>query len=189
MLIDGLTPDALYTFAVVARNVNGDSPESTRSAPVTPQGCVLANAGPDQTVNRAIDPHECHSDGGGLHHDRCHVFQWTQMAPGRPLAPIGPSDRDKVTIIGPPPSRTTSCCRSTQYPMTNNPLLFRLTVTSAGVSKTDDVVVTPKPDQIQFATAKWKLGDFRVTGGGSTVGGTSPSIGTALVVPEWLPPP
>ena len=48
--------------------------------------------------------------------------------------------------------------------MTNTPLTFRLTVTTAAGSKSDDVSVTPVPDQVAIATAKWKLGDFRVTG-------------------------
>src|SRR5215218_2211211 len=58
-----------------------------------------------------------------------------------------------------------------KYPMTNTPLVFRLTVNSAGVSKTDTAVVTPVPDQVAIGTAKWKVGDFRVTGTSSAVGG------------------
>lgn len=58
------------------------------------------------------------------------------------------------------------------YPMTNNVLTFRLTVATADGSKTDSVLVTPQPDQVAIGTAKWKVGDFRVTGGGSVVGAT-----------------
>jgi len=56
--------------------------------------------------------------------------------------------------------------------MTNKPLTFRLTVTTADGVKTDDVLVTPKPDGQLTATASWKLGDFKVNGSGNTAGGT-----------------
>jgi hypothetical protein len=80
--------------------------------------------------------------------------------------------------------------------MTNKPLTFRLTVTTASGSKTDDVLVTPQPDTVAIATAKWKAGDFRVTGGGTVVGATikvhsgslsGPVLGSALVTAG--PPP
>jgi hypothetical protein len=56
--------------------------------------------------------------------------------------------------------------------MSNGSLTFRLTVTLGGVTKTDDVVITPRSDSPTIGTAKWKPGDFRVTGTsspGSTV--------------------
>ena len=56
--------------------------------------------------------------------------------------------------------------------MTNTPLTFQLTVaTGAGVA-TDQVPVTPVPDQVCIGTARWRLGDFRVTGTSSVVGAT-----------------
>jgi len=58
------------------------------------------------------------------------------------------------------------------FPMTNNPLFFRLTVTTAAGSKADTVKVTPVPGQVAIATARWKVGDFRVTGADSLVGTT-----------------
>jgi hypothetical protein len=57
-------------------------------------------------------------------------------------------------------------------PMTNKGLTFRLTVTTAAGSKTDDVLITPSVDRVTIGTSRWKAGDFRVTGTGSFVGAT-----------------
>jgi hypothetical protein len=56
--------------------------------------------------------------------------------------------------------------------MTNKGLTFRLTVTTAAGSKTDTVLITPAVDEISVGSARWKAGDFRVTGTGSAVGAT-----------------
>jgi hypothetical protein len=64
--------------------------------------------------------------------------------------------------------------------MSNSPLTFRLSVTVAGVTMTDDVVITPRSDVVTVSTAKWKVGDFRVTGTsspGSTVTVRNPVTG------------
>jgi len=56
--------------------------------------------------------------------------------------------------------------------MTNKPLTFQPTVTTGAGAKTDEVKITPVADQAAIATAKWKLGDFQVTGTSTVVGGT-----------------
>ncbi len=79
---------------------------------------------------------------------------------------------DFVTLTGGNTATPSFQLRLFKFPMTNTPLTFRLTVTTAAGSKSDDVVVTPVPDQVAIATAKWKLGDFRVTGSSTVAGGT-----------------
>lgn len=59
-----------------------------------------------------------------------------------------------------------------RYPMTNRPLTFQLTVTTAAGSRSDTALVVPAVDQVAIGTASWKAGDFRVTGAGSVVGAT-----------------
>ncbi len=58
------------------------------------------------------------------------------------------------------------------YPMVNQPLTFQLSVTDGATTNTDTVVITPKSDTVTIGTAKWKAGDFRVTGTATTVGST-----------------
>lgn len=171
MLVDGLQPDVAYSFTVTATNDNGSSLESTKSAPVTTQGPVTANAGPDQTVTRTTAPQKITLTGNGSTNATGTTYQWTQLTSGTGTL-IAPNDPDKVSIDNSTTLAPSFTLALFKYPMTNKPLTFRLTVTAPNGTRFDDVLVTPKADSVQFATAKWKLGDFRVTGGGSTVGGT-----------------
>jgi hypothetical protein len=86
----------------------------------------------------------------------------------------GAADPDKVTLTGASTPSPTFSLAVFKFPMTNTAVTFRLTVTTADGVKTDDVNVTPKADTIAIGTAKWKLGDFRVTGigTGTVTGGT-----------------
>lgn len=93
------------------------------------------------------------------------TYLWEQVL-------ASPTDPDKVTLTGATTLSPTFVLPLYTYPMTNNPLTFRLTVTTVDGSKADMVFVTPQPDTVAVATAKWKVGDFRVTGGGSVVGAT-----------------
>ena len=54
--------------------------------------------------------------------------------------------------------------------MTDKGLTFRLTVTTTAGTKTDTVLITPATDQVTISTARWRAGDFRVSGTGSAVG-------------------
>ncbi len=168
--ITDLTPDVSYRFSVVARNANGDSPESAKSGPLTPLGAVVANAGPDQDVTRRTTATTVSLTGAGSTTAGA-TYAWTQLATATG-APIAATDPDAVSIVGGATLSPSFSLPLYRYPMTNNPLTFRLAVTVGGTSRTDTVLVTPKADQVFIGTAKWKVGDLRVTGTGTVVGGT-----------------
>jgi Chitobiase/beta-hexosaminidase C-terminal domain/Fibronectin type III domain len=183
-----VTADTPYQFTVLAKNANGSSPESSKVGPLTPLGAVIANAGPDQTVVRKTTASTVTLTGAGSTTVGA-TYLWEQVL-------ASPTDPDKVTLTGATTLSPTFVLPLYTYPMTNNPLTFRLTVTTVDGSKADTVLVTPKPDTVALATAKWKAGDFRVTGGGSVVGATikvhkgslaGPVLGSTLVTAG--PPP
>lgn len=167
--ITGLAPDVPVFFTVTAVNVNGAGDPSAKVGPLTPQGAVVANAGPDQRINRATTATTVNLTASGSTPGG--TYAWVQLSPGT-TTPMPSSDPDFVTITGASTATPSFQLRLFKYPMTNTPLTFRLTVTTAAGSKSDDVTVTPVPDQVAIATARWKLGDFRVTGSSSVVGGT-----------------
>lgn len=167
MTVTGLTGDVNYFFTVQAKNVNGYGPASARLGPLTPQGAVVANAGPD----RAAVARNTTVTLSGAGSTTPATYAWTQLATGTGN-PIAATDPDRVTLTGPAtltPRFTMPLYRS---PMTNKGLTFRLTVTTAGGSKIDDVLIMPSVDRVTIGTAKWKAGDFRVTGTGSFLGAT-----------------
>jgi hypothetical protein len=181
--ITDLPTDVAYTFGVVAINANGRSAESAKSGPLTPLGAVVAVAGPDQTIVRKTTATTVSLTGDGSTATGA-TYDWAQVLNGA-------SDPDKVVLTG----ATTLTPRFTlelfKYPMTNKPRTFRLTVKSASGTKSDDVVVNVTPDQVSIVTAKWKAGDFRVTGAGSVTGGTitvHPGSLAAGTIPAWEAP-
>ena len=183
-----VTADTPYQFTVLAKNANGSSPESAKVGPLTPLGAVVANAGPDQGVARKVTASTVNLTGAGSTTVGA-TYSWAQVL-------ASPADPDKVTITSASTLSPTFILPLYTYPMTNKPLTFRLTVTTANGSKTDDVLVTPQADTVTIATARWKVGDFRVTGGGTVVGSTikvhagslsGPVLGSALVTAG--PPP
>jgi len=159
-----VTADTPYQFTVLAKNANGSSPESAKVGPLTPLGAVVAKAGPDQIVVRKTTASTVNLTGAGSTTVGA-TYSWAQVL-------ASPTDPDKVTITNASTLNPSFILPLYTYPMTNKPLTFRLTVTTADGSKTDDVLVTPKPDTVSIATARWKAGDFRVTGGGTVVGAT-----------------
>jgi hypothetical protein len=167
MTITGLTGDVSYFFTIQAKNVNGFGEPSTRLGPVTPQGAVVANAGPDR-ANVARNTTVTLTGAGST---APATYAWTQLATGTGN-PIAANDPDRVTLT----AANTLSPRFTmpfyRFPMTNKGLTFRLTVTTATGSKTDDVLVTPSVDRVTIGTARWKAGDMRITGTGSFVGAT-----------------
>lgn len=165
MTITDLATDVPYQFTVAAINANGSSPESAMSGPLTPLGAVVAKAGPDQAVIRRTTATTVNLTGAGSTPTGV-TYVWTQVL-------TGPSDPDKVTLTGANTLSPTFSLALYKYPMTNKPLTFRLTVNPGEPSaRSDDVVVSVQPDQVSIITAKWKIGDFRVTGAGSVVGST-----------------
>ncbi|MDD7833747.1 fibronectin type III domain-containing protein [Paenarthrobacter sp. AB444] len=164
LVYEGLAGDTQYRFTVRATNINGDGPESPMSDPVTVQGETVANAGPDQNVNRGTTATTVTLDGTGSTTAGA-TYQWRQVL-------ASPTDPDAVTLAGSTTLQPTFSLPVYKYPMTNKPLTFELTVTAGGGAKTDVVSVTPVPDRVTAGQAQWKSRDFRVTGTSSAVGGT-----------------
>lgn len=169
MTITDLTADTPYRFTVVAINANGSSQESSMVGPLTPLGAVVANAGPDQSVARQTIPITVTLNGAGSTPGAS--YSWSQLATGS-VNPIPAGDPNEVTLNDSTTLSPSFTLPLYKYPMTNKPLTFRLTVTEGTNVRTDDVLVTPRPDQVSVITARWKNGDFRVTGAGSVVGAT-----------------
>ncbi|WP_285249847.1 fibronectin type III domain-containing protein [Pseudarthrobacter sp. fls2-241-R2A-168] len=163
LVYDGLTGDTAYEFTVRASNANGDGPESARSAPVTVQGAVVAIAGPDQTVTRRTTPTTVTLDGTGSSTAGA-TYKWEQVL-------TGASDPDKVLLSADTTLKPTFSLPIYKYPMTNNPLTFKLTVTVGTTTLTDEVKVTPVPDKVTISLAQWKIGDLRINGTSNVVGG------------------
>ncbi len=168
LIYDGLQGDTEYRFTVRASNANGAGPESEKSAPVTVQGPVVAFAGPDQTITRKATATVVSLDGTGSTVAGA-TYQWEQIL-------TGPTDPDKVTLNAGTTLTPSFSLPVYKAPMTNNPLTFRLTVTvgtdpATATVRTDDVKVTPIPDSVTIAQAQWKIGDLRISGTSSAVGG------------------
>lgn len=174
--ITGLAADTPYWFTVSAKNdVNSSyGPASAKLGPLTPQGPVVANAGPDQTG--ALRNSTVTLSGLGSSSSSGVTYAWSQVLTA------GQTSADLVTLTpaASQPRDATFTLPFYKFPMLNSPLTFRLSVTVGGVTKTDDVVITPRSDDVAVSTAKWKVGDFRVTGTsspGSTVTVRNPVTG------------
>lgn len=163
LVYDGLNGDTAYQFTVRATNKNGDGPESVKSAPVTVQGAVVAIAGPDQTVARRTTATPVTLDGTGSTTTDA-TYMWEQIL-------TGTNDPNKVTLNATGTLKPTFSLPVYRTPMTNDPLIFRLTVTVGSTVRTDEVKVTPVPDRVTISQAQWKSGDMRVSGTSSAVGG------------------
>ena len=169
LVYDGLNGDTEYWFTVTASNTNGAGAPS-KSAPVTVQGAVVAVAGADQNVARRTTETTVTLDGTGSTTTDA-TYQWEQILAGDNNA------LDKVILNGATTLNPTFSLPLYKYPMTNNPLTFKLTVTAGtdpatAVVKTDEVKVTPVPDKVTIASATWKSGDMRISGSGSVPGAT-----------------
>ena len=164
LVFDGLAPDTAYQFTVTASNANGASAASAKSDPVQALGAVVANAGADQAITRAVTATTVVLDGSRSTGTET-TYLWEQIS-------SGPTDPDRVTLSGPTTVKPTFSLPLFATPMTNNPLTFRLTVTSGSTVRTDEVRITPIASQISVTGARWKSRDFRVDGISSSVGGT-----------------
>jgi len=159
--ISGLVPGDSYTVEVSATNANGTSAAAVLG-PFAAQGAVNANAGPDQQVRRNTT---VTLNGGASTQATGVTYLWEQVL-------TGATDPDKVTLNAASTLTPSFSYPLYKYPMTNNPLTFKLTVSDGTTSKTDTVLVAAIPDKPTIATAKWKSGDFRITGSNTTVGAT-----------------
>ncbi|WP_051427674.1 fibronectin type III domain-containing protein [Arthrobacter sp. H20] len=164
LVYDGLAVDTAYQFTVSAGNVNGFGPVSPKSSPVTVLGELVANAGPDQVVERRVSATTVTLDGtrstaGGA------TYLWQQVL-------SGPTDPNAVTLANAETASPSFSLPVFRTPMTNSPLTFRLTVTSEAGTRTDTVSVTPVPDRVTVSLAQWRAGDLRIGGTSSVVGST-----------------
>ncbi len=164
LVFDGLAPDTTYQFTVTASNANGAGAESAKSDPVQALGALVANAGADQAITRAVTATTVVLDGSRSTSTET-TYLWEQVLTGL-------TDPDRVTLTGPTTVNPTFSLPLFATPMTNNPLTFRLTVTSGSAVRTDEVRITPIASQITVTGARWKSRDFRVDGISSSVGGT-----------------
>ena len=164
LVFDGLTADTAYQFTVRASTANGTGPESAKSDSVVVLGIFVASAGVDQSITRAATPTTVVLDGSASTSADT-TYRWEQVL-------SGPTDPDRVTLVGETTVKPTFSLPLFAPPMTNNPLTFKLTVTSGAVERADEVRITPIASQISVTEARWKPRDFRVTGVSSSVGGT-----------------
>jgi hypothetical protein len=162
LTVSGLAANTSYFVTIKAQNVNGYGPESAFFGPLTTQGAVIANAGPDQSVTRGLAPTTVNLTGAGSTTIGA-TYLWEQ---------IGASPADTVVIANPTQLNTSFSLPLYAFPQTNNPKVFRLTVTTAAGSISDEVQVALITDRVTITTASYKTNDFRVTGTCSLVGAT-----------------
>ena len=156
----GLAAGSTYQFAVKATNVNGTGPESAKSGTVTVQGAVVANAGPDQSVTRRTTAQTVQLTSAGSSTAAGTTYQWTRT--GGQVVTLSSATSPNPTFTLPVYTAGTS----------NAPITFRLTVTNASGSATDDVSIELVTDRVTIGTARWKANDFRVTGSDTSIGNT-----------------
>ncbi|UKA54590.1 fibronectin type III domain-containing protein [Arthrobacter sp. FW305-BF8] len=187
LVYGGLNGDTAYQFTVRASNTNGMGPESAKTAAATAQGAVVAIAGPDQNVVRRTTATPVTLDGTGSTATGA-TYKWVQVLSGA-------TDPNKVTLTGDTTLKPTFSLPVFKTPMTNAPLVFRLTVTSGATVRTDEVQVVPVADRVTI-TGQWKSGDFKLSGTGSVVGSTvtvrtgsatGPVLGQAAVTAAAAP--
>jgi Chitobiase/beta-hexosaminidase C-terminal domain/Fibronectin type III domain len=182
--ITGLQADTHYWVTIRAQNANGHSPESARLGPLTPQGPVVANAGPDQTVNRGALSTTFNLTGAGSTDGA--TYLWEKVSPAGQAVSINTPGALNTGVTLPAYSYLASGGATGTAA-----IRFRLTVTTAAGSDTDEVVVSAVPDRVAITSAQWKNNDFRVNGTGNVNGAVitvhrgglnGPALGTAPVV-------
>jgi hypothetical protein len=167
LTINALTGNTNYWYTVAAtNNINpAFGPESDRFGPVAPLGAVVANAGADQ-VNVARGTAAVPLSGAGSTAGATYLWTQATAADGSGT----PTAANKMVIANPASMNTSFNLRQYTFDQTLSPLFFKLTVTKDGNTRTDVVKVTPRNDTVTIATAKWKAGDFRITGTGAIDG-------------------
>jgi len=152
--ITGLTAGTPYWVTIKAANTNGYGPESARLGPLTPQGAIVANAGPDQSVVRGslVTLNGSASIGAT-------TFSWVQTAPATPV----------VALTG-----ATTASPTFTFPATlAGPLTFQLTVTGPGGSASDSVTISPlNTDPLTLALAQYRTNSnqWRLNGTATVLG-------------------
>jgi Chitobiase/beta-hexosaminidase C-terminal domain/Fibronectin type III domain len=164
LVVSGLVEGTPYFFTVKAQNVNGYGLESAKLGPLSPQGAVVANAGPDQTA--AVRNTVVRLTGAG---STVGTYAWTQLATGT-VNPIATTSPDRVTLAGAGTLSPSFTLPYYKYPMANQPLTFRLAVTGPTGTRTDVVVITPRSDVVTIDSATWRSSQLRIRGTATTAG-------------------
>ena len=170
-VITDLASETPHFFTVSAMNsVNSHygSPSAVLG-PLTPQGTVFADAGLDQTgLNRNTT---VTLSAAGSSAATGTTYSWRQLIPGTTTPMTAGADLVVLTPVPGQPQNATFTLPYFQYGMSNGPLTFELKVTAAdGSFRTDTVLVSSRSDTLTMTSAKWKQGDFRVTGTSTTNG-------------------
>ncbi len=172
-VITGLPSETPLFFTVSARNtVNAAyGPPSAVLGPLTPQGDVFADAGLDKTgLTRGTS---VTLSAAGSSTATGTTYSWVQLVTGAAVrTPVAAGQPDFVilTPVANQPQNATFTLPFYQNGMTTGPLTFEVTVKIGSVYKTDTVQVSARSDTLTMTTAKWKTGDFRVTGTSTTDG-------------------
>ncbi len=176
--VTGLTGNQEYWFTVAGiNNVNAaPGPESSRVSAIA-QGPVVANAGPNQANvprNTTVQ-----LNGSGSTTGATVTYQWDQLTSDG-LQVMQAGNANKVTIANPLAASTSFLLPNYNFAMTSGPLLFQLAVTDSATPETKyaRVTITPRNDVVTVASARWKAGDFRVTGTGA--------INGAVITVRWI---
>ena len=100
-------------FTVTAVNVNGSSAPSAKVGPLTPEGAVVANAGPDQRINRATTATTVNLTASGS--TTGGTYAWVQLTPGT-TTPMPSTNPDFITFTGGTRRRPGSSCACSGSP-------------------------------------------------------------------------
>lgn len=151
--ITGLTAGTPYWATIKAANSNGYGPESARLGPLVPQGGIVANAGPDQSVVRGslVTLNGSASIGATS-------FGWVQTAPASPVVALTGANTAQPTFT---------------FPATlAGPLTFRLTINGAG-GPSDSVTISPlNSDPLALTRAEYRISSnqWRIDGTATVLG-------------------
>lgn len=166
-----------YTMQLVVTGPTGiASVPVTRTITVTPPApTFVANAGPDQTVQRGK---VVTLDASGTL--GAQSISWAQT--GGPTMTLSSTTAAKPTFtyaFMPLPNALTGNANPLYSPV-NTPLTFTLTATpvGGGAVKTDTVVITPQPETFSTVVARYRTtrGEWRVTGTTSILAGQRVTI-------------
>ena len=166
-----------YTMQLIVSGPTGTaSVPVTRTITVTPPApTFVANAGPDQTVQRGkVVTLDASASLGAL------SYAWTQT--GGPTMTLSSTTAAKPTFtyaLMPLPSALAGNANPLYAP-NNTPLTFTLTATpvGGGAVKTDTVVISPRAETFSAVVARYRTtrGEWRVTGTTSILAGQRVTI-------------
>lgn len=170
------TPGDVTIQLVVSGPTNIASVPVTRTITVTqPAPVFVANAGPDQTVQRGkVVTLDASATTGAQ------SVSWTQI--GGPTMTLSSATALKPTFTyaSMPLPRALVGNDNPLYSVANDPLTFRVTATpvGGGTVATDTVVIRPQPETFTNVVARYRTtrGEWRITGTSSILAGQRVTI-------------